>query len=367
MKVLYALRGTGIGRVNRAKEIIPVIGKKCKTDVLVSGAGKEMPIPFGVKYNYQGLHLLPGMKGKSSLLSIFLKSDLKKFRTEIKSLAVEDYDIVINDFEPVSAWACYLKNVPCISLSHESSLLFGEVPHPHHKDRTNTSILRLFAPANIKFGFHFRPYNRHIFTPVIRSEIRHTEPNDKGHYTVYLPGVDLELLTWLFSTFSTTRWEVFSDQIVFPSTLMNIKLFPFSDERFVKSMANSTGVMCGAGFSTPAEALYLGKKLLVIPLKHRFGQYHNAIALNRMGVPVITDLNYRNLATINAWLKSDQQIPVFYPDLNEAIVQRVFESYVRSKLNNNTTYFDTISGHLEAGLKTFKNPTPNIYRVQFQN
>ena len=52
-------------------------------------------------------------------------------------------------------------------------------------------------------------------------------------------------------------------------------------------MASSTGVLCGAGFETPAEALYLGKKLMVIPMKSQLEQFYNAASLKQLGVPVL--------------------------------------------------------------------------------
>jgi hypothetical protein len=48
-------------------------------------------------------------------------------------------------------------------------------------------------------------------------------------------------------------------------------------------MINATGVLCGAGFETPAEAIYLRKKLLVVPMKNQYEQQCNGIAVEENG------------------------------------------------------------------------------------
>jgi len=47
--------------------------------------------------------------------------------------------------------------------------------------------------------------------------------------------------------------------------------------------SKATGVFCGAGFETPAEAMFLKKKLMVIPMKGQYEQQCNAAALEEIG------------------------------------------------------------------------------------
>ena len=57
----------------------------------------------------------------------------------------------------------------------------------------------------------------------------------------------------------------------------NIIIKPIKgDNFFEKSMARCKGIICGAGFETHAEALFLRKKLLVIPMKGQKKQHKNA-------------------------------------------------------------------------------------------
>ncbi|MFO7370549.1 MAG: glycosyltransferase family protein, partial [Bacteroidales bacterium] len=115
MKVLYAIQGTGNGHVSRAREIIPLLQRRCETDILISGCQADLDVPFPVKYRLEGLSFIFGKKGGIDYRKTYKKANVRRLIGEIRELPVTDYDFVINDFEPVSAWACYRKKVPCIS------------------------------------------------------------------------------------------------------------------------------------------------------------------------------------------------------------------------------------------------------------
>ncbi len=92
-------------------------------------------------------------------------------------------------------------------------------------------------------------------------------------------------------------------------------------------MAQSEGVLCGAGFETPAEALFMKKKLLVIPMKNQYEQQLNAAALKQMGVPVIKNLNDRFDMVIRTWINSTRTVEVNYPDMTNAIIDQIIEKH----------------------------------------
>jgi len=189
-------------------------------------------------------------------------------------------------------------------------------------------ILRYYAPATVNYGFHFKRYSDRIFTPVIRQQVRRLDISDNGHYTVYLPAYDDARLLKHLMRFPDIRWEVFSKHNKTPFEMRNVSVRPIANEGFIQSMATSSGVLCGAGFETPAEALFLQKKLLVIPMKNQYEQHLNAAALEEMGVPVIKSLKPKNDQAITAWLDGKQAVAVDYPDCTQAIVDSLLEMHV---------------------------------------
>lgn len=331
MKILYAIQGTGNGHISRAKSIIPHLKEHGDLDILVSGIQSDISLPFDVKYQFHGMSFIFGKKGGVDFLNTYKKTDLKKFWKEVKSLPVEKYDLVINDFEPVSAWACYKKKLPCIGLSNQLAVLSPDAPQPKHEDLMGKFILKNYAPVTARYGMHFKSYNDQIYTPVIRKEVREVKIKNKEHYTVYLPAYDDERIVEVLSQFKDVKWEVFSKHNKIPIKEKNLSVQAINNEAFLKSMASSKGVLCAAGFATPSEVLYLNKKLMVIPMKKQFEQYCNAAALEEMGVPVLRSLKTKHADKIKEWLNSDHKVHVNYPEVANKIVDRIIQEHSLNK------------------------------------
>jgi uncharacterized protein (TIGR00661 family) len=307
MKILYAIQGTGNGHIARAQDIIPHLEKYGDVDNFVSGAQADLALPFPVKYKSKGLSFYFGKKGGINL---------------IKTISQNSARNVLHDFEPITAWAAKKKNIPLVSLSHQSAFLSKKSPRPKIHDPFAEWLFRNYAPTKKYVGFHFQQYDKNIFTPVIRPLIRKATPTDHGHYTVYLPAYDDQKLYKLLSKFKKTRWQIFSKHCDKPYTVDRISVFPVSGQLFVESMVSSRGVLCGAGFETPAEALYLGKKLMVVPMQMQYEQQCNAVALKKMGVPRIKKLKKGSLKKIEAWLEKEKSVEVSFEDVAGAAVER---------------------------------------------
>jgi uncharacterized protein (TIGR00661 family) len=323
MKILYAIQGTGNGHVARAREIVPILQKKGKLDVLISGYQADIDLPFKVKYKFHGLSFIFGKKGGIDILDTLKKSNIKLLYKEIKSLPIEKYDLVINDFEPVSAWACKLKNVRCIGLSHQAAVINKKAPKPNHEDIMGSTILKKYAPVDKAYGFHFDKYDDNTFTPVIRSQIRNLKPTTKNYYTVYLPAYSDEMIIKILSHIENVTWQVFCKNAPYSYTIGNISIKKIDNDLFIDSLVNCTGILCGGGFETPAEALYLNKKLMVIPMKGQYEQQCNAAALELLGVPVIKSLKKKYLPNIRKWVESNQLVKVNYPNETEDILDMI--------------------------------------------
>ena len=329
MNILYAIQGTGNGHLMRALDVVPLLQSRVaalggQLDLLVSGPPADLPLPFDIRYRVGGMGFLFGKKGGINFVKTFQQFNSTGFVHDIRHLPVADYDLVINDFEPVSAWACRLRHQPCVALSHQSAVLHPAAPRPRQADPAGRAVLRHYAPSTAQYGFHFQPYAPNISTPVIRRQVRALTPTNEGHYTVYLPAYDEETLVERLRQVSrTVRWEVFSKHSPQPAEYGNVRVWPVSGAAFLASLASAHGVLCGAGFETPAEALYLGKKLLVIPMKQQYEQQCNAAALAALGVPVVRGLKRKHLDEIGDWLRYGELVPVRYLDQTGAVLDQL--------------------------------------------
>jgi len=331
MRILYAIQGTGNGHASRARDLVPFLKSKAQCDVLISGTQCDVKaFDFQVDYHLKGLSFVFGKNGGIDLVKTLFAINLFRFRHEIVTLPVEQYDLIINDFEPVSAWAARLRKVPCVSVSHQSAVLSPKAPRPMFNDWKGEFILRNYAPVEKAYGFHFRQYDKNISTPVIRQQIRQMVPTNKGHFTVYLPAYSDKTIIDTLSKVEGTHWQVFSKHAQKQHNHGNIEIHPIDNLKFLKSLETCRGILCGAGFETPAEALFLGKRLMVIPMKGQYEQHLNAAALKELGVPVINQLHSK-VKEIQRWVERGKAIKVNYPDNAESIIVQVLNNFISKK------------------------------------
>jgi uncharacterized protein (TIGR00661 family) len=320
MKILYAFQGTGNGHIARAQEIVPLLKKYAEVDTLISGHQSQLKADFDVNFHHQGISLLYNKTGGLSYRKTFVDNHFLKAIKIINEIELSGYDLIINDYEPLTGWACKLKKHPIIELSHQASMLFKETPKPDKKDFLGELILKYYVPGNRHIGFHFENYHSQIKKPVIRKKIRNLYPEKKGFYLVYLPSFSDENIIKVLRQIPV-EWKVFSKYRNIQLKESNVEIFPIDEVQYLKSFENCEGILCNAGFETPAEALFMDKKLFVIPIHNQYEQECNAYALDKMGIPNSKTLK---LEEIEKWIASDQHMKVSYPDnIEEILVNEV--------------------------------------------
>lgn len=327
MKILYAVQGTGNGHLSRAREIIPALQNRAEIDVLVSGTQADISLPIPPKYQYHGISFIFGQSGGIDFTATWRRNHLNQIWKEVNSLPIEQYDLVISDFEPISCWASQLKGKTCIGLSNQAAVLCPDAPKPKFRDPMGEAVLRYYAPTTASYGFHFQAYKPTIYTPVIRREIRELQPTDEGHYTVYLPAHNDESILKVLTQLPDVPWQVFSKHSKSSYRCGNIAIQPIREKPFLESLETCSGILCAAGFATPAEALFLQKKLMVVPMKNQYEQQCNAVALKKMGVPVLKSFKKKRLPLILDWLESREVVSVHYPDRTQEMVDSILTKH----------------------------------------
>ncbi len=326
LKILYAIQGTGNGHVARAREIIPLLQQFGELDIVLSGDQSEVNLPCEITYRSKGLTFVYNRKGGLSYWKTIFKNDLLKIINEVRSFPVNNYDVIINDFEFITAWACKIRGKRCFGLGHQVAFLSPKVPRPSKKSRIGEFILKNYAPCTDRIGFHFDHFDDFVEKPVIRSEIRQAQISNKGHYTVYLPAYSDEKLTEFLSLIQNVEWHIFSKNCTKAYSYKNLSFSPVSNQSFIKSFTSCEGLLTSAGFESPAEAIYMGKKLFVIPIKGQYEQFCNAEAMKTLGIPSIKLLNHNTLEELKRWVANSSPIQVNYPDQTKEIIQkRIFD------------------------------------------
>lgn len=328
MKILYAIQGTGNGHISRAREIVPLLQQYGDVDLVISGTQADVKLTQDVRYQLHGFSFVFGKKGGVNHYETWKTMNLPRFVKDMRTVPLKSYNLILNDFEPVTAWACKTQKLESVGLSHQASFQSSKVPKPKSIDWAQL-VMKYYAPASHYVGFHFDNYDDFIHTPVIRREIREMLLSNLGHYTVYLPAIDDKHLVPILNKISNVTWQVFSKHCMTDYEQGNVKVYRINNELFNQSLASCEGLFTGGGFEGPAEALHMGKKLLVAPMKFQYEQQCNAFALKQFGLPVIWGSNRNWEPIIRNWVNNPQEHKFHFPDETATVIESVVNKFAR--------------------------------------
>ncbi|MBK9255025.1 MAG: glycosyl transferase [Saprospiraceae bacterium] len=302
MKILYAVQATGNGHISRAHQLFPYLSELGEVDIFLSGSNATLPMNIPVKFKSKGLSLFYSQCGGLDYYKTWKNFDFSHIIKTARDLPVKDYDLIINDFDYVTARACRIHKVPSIQFGHQGSFFSSNTPRPENKSIIGELILKKYATATHYVGLHFDRYDSFIFPPVIKQEFINCTPQDHGHVTVYLPAYRTHCIENALRKMAPYQFHWFVPDVEMPSTVGNITYFPVRNQFFNDSLIHAHGLITGGGFETPAEALYLGKRLMSVPIQGQYEQECNAEALRRKGVKVLKDCGDHFAEDISNWL-----------------------------------------------------------------
>jgi len=291
MKIFYAVQATGNGHISRCMELLPHLQERGTVDIFLSGSNSSLDIDAPVKFRSKGLSLFYKCDGGLDYWKMTKSYSPVRLKKEIRELPVEEYDLVLNDFDYITSAACARKGIPSINFGHQASFVSEKTPRPEERHRIGEWVLKNYAKATRHAGLHFEKYDEFIFTPVIKEEILKSQPTDGGYVTVYLPAYCEPQLKSLFHKLPDFKFQIFSRETKTPRVEGHIEFLPVNKQLFNQSLIHCTGIITGGGFETPAEALHLGKKILSIPIRGQYEQQCNAAALRKMGITTLEKLD----------------------------------------------------------------------------
>lgn len=327
MKIFYAIQATGNGHISRAIQLYPYLQKFGTVDFFMSGNNASLKIDLPIKYKSEGCSLHYSKCGGLNYWDIIKNIKPAQMLKDAKSLPLKNYDVVINDFDSITSLACKLQKVHSVQFGHQASFISESTPRPEKKSIMGEIILKHYAPSPKHIGLHFEKYDSFIFPPIIKDEIIQAEPRDLKHVTVYLPSFQKDCLEKAFNKLPGLEFHWFLNDVKFKHTIGNITYYPVTQKQFNQSLITCHGIITGGGFETPAEALYLEKKILSIPIRNHYEQECNAAALKKMGVPVVYEVGDEFDSIIENWLNTETAIPTIQANTIPDTLQFLFDTY----------------------------------------
>lgn len=318
MRVLYGVQGTGNGHIARARAMSAALEKNSiEVDFLFSGreADKYFAMEaFGSYQTRRGLTFVTE-KGRVNYSKTALNNSLLGFWREVQELDLSQYDVILNDFEPVSAWAAKQQNKPVISISHQNAFRYS-VPLKG-ANWLDKWVIHYFAPSTYHIGLHWYHFNQPILPPIVHTTSSQVEA--LPYVLVYLPFESLDDITELLLRFTQQSFICFHPEVIEHQQIDNIHFYPLSLDGFHHYLHRCSGIIANGGFELPSEALTLGKKLLLKPLSGQFEQLSNVATLEQLGLA--SSMEYLDASSVRAWLDESPGESVSYPDVAAAIVE----------------------------------------------
>lgn len=324
------VQATGNGHITRARAMSAAFAKfpSLTVDYIFSGRAPEDLFdmePFGDYRCFKGLTFVTEA-GRVKPIATYRENSLRQLYRDVTSLDLSSYDLVITDFEPISAWAAKLQKKTAIAVGHQNAFDY-QIPkkgsHP-----MATLFMRYFAPAKIRLGLHWHHFGQPILPPIADTH-QCVDTIHKRKIVVYLGFEQQEdVINWLtpFDDYQFYFYGVFPEK----EDRGHIHLRPLSRDGFQQDLADCGGVISNAGFELVSEAIHLGKKVLVKPLGGQMEQASNALALDKLGLGM--SMSTLDSGVLRHWLDCFSGKQVIYPNVAEAIAAWIV---------NNTALDDT--------------------------
>lgn len=260
MKILYGVNGEGLGHINRAL----IVTKKLRE------LGHEVKIAsYGYAKNNCDI-IIPGVSlsqnsngsiNKFKTIGNFLKFKLKKFKWEFVP------ELVITDFEPLSAKYARKLKIPCISIDnqHRFDIIDWKLPFKFLLFNILTKIfIKIFIGRVDKVIVSSFVANSVIVPEEYKQDI------NKKYILVYLRKEYLKRALPILSKYKNV--VVFTNEKIKNKKVKIEKTGP----KFKEYLKSAKSVVCNAGNQLISECIYYDIPFSCIPIKNQTEQEINA-------------------------------------------------------------------------------------------
>jgi uncharacterized protein (TIGR00661 family) len=309
MRILYGIQLNGNGHITRSLELISKLkAKGYDVDIIASGGNYSLELPDYIK-KFKGLSMYFNKSGKINKLKTILSLNIFKLIKDI-NYDCSGYDLVISDFEPISAYSAKRYKVKSIGISNQVSITKSNF--------FESLFIKYFSPCD-----YYIPLDYTMgYQPIISDKLLTDKVSDRGFYLVYLAAYSLQHIKNELEN-SNKKFKVYSSDVIKDYVYNNIEFKKSNKDSFQSDLLRCSGVITASGFSTTSETLVLGKRLWSIPIKGQFEQIDNAIKLNKLGV-YTDDLTSKNLEN---WLNNYTKVDYKWTNPIESIVSKIKEIY----------------------------------------
>jgi uncharacterized protein (TIGR00661 family) len=367
LKFLFIIQGEGRGHMTQAISMTQILSEMGHEVCAVCiGKSKRRAIPEFVSRNIHApLYLFdsPNFVTDKSQKSIHLGKtiwrNLLKFRTFKNSLEQIDQlvkkhqpDVILNFYDILGGVYNSLYRPDCQFwvIGHQYLIHHPEFPfapgQPLQKllFKINTHITSLGSDLLLALSFRPMPahqiHNLHVLPPLLRKEVKNLNPTQGDFFLAYMvnPGYADEVISEAKNN-PEIQIEAFwdkKDEPISQKPLPNLTIHMVDDKLFLEKMATCKGLLSTAGFESVCEAMYLGKQVLMVPVKGQYEQACNAIDAQISGAGLIGEkFDFKKL---DAYLKAGTTSTTTDKEWIDSF-QFIFHDFLRHSLQNKKEVF----------------------------
>lgn len=308
MKFVFIIQGEGRGHMTQAIALYQILKSSGhQVNEVLIGKSSRRSIPdfvhqkLGARVQtFESPNFITDQKDKSIQIGATIRKNLLKTKQFLNSLDQIDQviqqekpNIIINFYDILGGIYNAIKKPKAEfwTIGHQYLIYHPYFPFARHSPlqkslfRINTWLTALGASKMLALSFREMPPHPHpkleIIPPLIREEIVNSNTKKENFILAYMvnSGYAEEVIA-----FGQKHPEIhivaFWDKKGSPKCyrpLPNISFYPIDDQLFIRKMANCRGLVTTAGFESICEAMYLGKPVMMIPVKGQYEQACNAL------------------------------------------------------------------------------------------
>ncbi len=238
----------------------------------------------------------------------------KSYQQVADCLRTERPDGIVNFFEPVAGVHFRLKGAPAPvhSVGHQFLLLHPQFKLPKGswlERRSTLNLIRLVGGDTQKLALSFRsmPVDAsrriRVVPPLLRPAVHQANGTDLGPVVAYLLNegyvADLERAQSAQPALAVRCFSGFSREALGAGTPA-VRREAIHGERYLQALTRARGLVATAGFEAVAEAAYLGKPIVLMPVEGHFEQRSNALDAARVGLAHPQSPKTLDLSPLNA-------------------------------------------------------------------
>jgi uncharacterized protein (TIGR00661 family) len=306
-RFIFTVQGEGRGHLTQAISLTQIAreaGHKVVGYAVGSFEGRKIPTFFAdfigetpiIQYESPSINY---GKGKSVQLGKTAMQAFTKFGTYWKSATqlgefIEELqpDGIVNFYESITG-LYNLKSgakIPCMSIGHQYLLLsehFESIPEKaldRYLLNLNTRITAIGSRKLLGLSFRELPNDtkRNIIAvpPLLRQEVKSIQAQAGERWLAYLTHYRLadEIMAWSNQN-PEVKLDCFWDNPTRKSEYPysdSLTFHPIDAEKYLDKMTHCAGLISTAGFESVAEAMYLGKPVMMVPVPNHIEQMINA-------------------------------------------------------------------------------------------